>query len=155
MSKKYKITKKDLVIIQNFIDTIPYEDYIEVSKGSRFEVDIPEEHIFLGSKRFTQLDKYFFEWLAQRQKSTNYNFFVIALLHEVGHIMTQDDDNLEQRDILDKIHSFMFDTDLIDERQYNYNYFGFPAEIEATEWAIEYYDNNRQECDKLAAMLGV
>lgn len=157
MSKRYRISEKELEIVQHFVDTIPYTnvDYIEISKGSRFEVDIPEANIFLGSKRFTNLDSYFFEWLETKEKDFKPNYFVIALLHEVGHIITQDKELLSARDTLDKIHGFLFDYGTITEKEYNFSYFDFPAEIQATEWAIDYYKHNLKDCENLALQLGV
>ena len=79
----------------------------------------------------------------------------MSLLHEIGHIMTYDDDLDDTRDILYGVLKLNYKEGKSDITEYNNMYFKIPMEYDATYWGVQYYRNNKEKCDKLIRMLGV
>lgn len=155
MSKRYKMTEKDIETIQKFVDSIPYDDiteYIEIERGYRYSTCIEDANIQVGSKRLTIYDQYFNEF-TQRRFGEVFNHVVIAILHEVGHIMTQDINNSIARAMLEVEYADKEEAGIIDNRQHNFAYFEFPSEIQATTWAVNYYRTHREKCENLKKAL--
>lgn len=154
MSKKYKFTKEDFKIITKWVNENIDED-IEVAKSYRFECDTDNEIIYLSNKRWTKLDEYFDKWYQKQDFYTPINYTLICILHEIGHIMTKDDELLEQGYQLNSMYQFMYEFEAISEEELNFAYFDIPSEKLATQWGVEYYKQHKQECDKLAEMVGL
>lgn len=154
MSKKYRFTTKDFHTINDWVHKFIDED-IQVKKSYRFECDTDEEIIYLSNKRWTKLDEYFDKWYKQQDWYFPINYTLICILHEIGHIMTKDDDLLEQGYTLNQMYQFMYDFNAITEEELNFAYFAIPSETLATQWGVEYYRTHKQECDKLAEMVGL
>ena len=153
MSKKYRFTKKDIIAIQNFVDNI-IED-IQVVKGFAYQCDLEEEMIFLGRKRINKYDNYFMEWLREQPEYTfEVNTIVISILHEIGHFMTYNEEISKQGTLLKGIYGFLQEENIIKKKEHNFRYFEIENEKLATMWGLDYYKNNRKQCDKLAEMLG-
>ena len=154
MSKKYKFTKQDFKAIekwvQDYIDT-----NIQVAKSYRFECDTDEEIIYLSNKRWIKLDEYFDKWYQKQDFYTPINYTLICILHEIGHIMTKDDDLLEQGYKLNKMYNFMYEMESITEEELNFAYFDIPSELLATKWGVQFYKDNRELCNELAEMVGL
>ena len=154
MSKKYRFTKRDFESIKKWIHQ-NIDTEIQVAKSSRFECDTEEEIVYISNKRWTKLDEYFFEWYREQKFYTPINYTLICILHEIGHIMTKDDDLLEQGYQLNSIYNFMYEMESIDERELNLAYFEIPSEKLATEWGVQYFKDNQKQCKELAEMLGL
>ena len=118
--KRKTFSKQDVRLIQDFINEIDSD--IKVYKGSRFECDIYEEKIFLGSKRFSRINELFCNWLSEK---------------------------------IDFIYTFMYENDVITEKEYFKNYFEIPAEFQATMWGVDFYKQNFAFCENLAKALGL
>lgn len=82
------------------------------------------------------------------------NVFLLSLLHEIGHHETMEDltefwdiDSLEKEVIQYKVNN-----NLEGKKPY-FDYFNLPLEYAATEWAINYYNSNKQKLDKAFSIL--
>lgn len=153
MSKRYRFSNKEVEKVQEFIDQLPYDIDIVVSKGSRYECDLEENIICLGSKRYTHYDEEWFKCF--NLKSEMYNSSVIALLHEVGHFITYDPQLNEQRDFLEEMLHLQCTSNSISEKEMNEYYFVLPSEKQASMWAIDFYNENRALCETLAREIGM
>lgn len=153
MAKRNHFNKIEMALIKTFIYEI--DPCIEVFRGRRYEVDIDEEKVFLGNKRFDRISKIFVEHWQPFFQNININWCVLSILHEVGHIMTATDEIRDNRFLLDNIYSFLYSENAINELEYFNSYFDIPAEYDATLWGINYYIQNKEKCDKLAKQLGV
>lgn len=142
--------KKDL--IRKFVKSIDKD--FKVSFTDTFEVDIPEEHIYITFDHDKELDKMYDDFLYE-QFGKRYNVFLMSLLHEVGHIMTYEDELEEGRDIIYGLLKLNYEEGKSDVAEYNHKYFLIPMEFEATSWGVWYYENHKEQCDKLIRKLGV
>lgn len=139
-------------LVRDFVKSIDKD--FKISFVNTFEVDIPEEHIYATFLRNPELDKIYLDFL-ENEFGEKFNMFLMSLLHEIGHIMTYDDDLNDARDIFYGMLKLNFDEDKSDITEYNNLYFKIPMEYEATYWGVQYYRNNREKCDRLIKMLGV
>jgi HD superfamily phosphohydrolase len=154
MKRKYKFSKNDLIIIQRFVNNI--NEDIEIKKSNRWEVDQDELIIYLGTKEPNKQSDYFYEWFAQQDFFTPIDITIVSLLHEIGHIMKgYSAETLEERERLNNIYNFLYTQNIINVKQLNFAYFEIPEELQATQWAVNYYLENKQECEELAEMLGL
>ena len=140
-------------IIQEFIQK-NIDEYIEVSSDCKcFECDIEEEIIYIPIRaEFSETDM-FMRFVEQEYGEFELDPVVISVLHEVGHIMTYDENLDKAREIAVLRMRLNFNNSDLSLEEYNFNYFKLPAELNATNWAIDFYRNNREKCDKLGAML--
>ena len=140
-------------IIQQFIQE-NIDEYIEVSSDcERFECDLEEEIIYIPTKANKEDTDMFMHFVEQEYKEYELDPTVIGILHEVGHIMMYDEDLDKAREIAVLRMRLNFNNSDISLEEYNFNYFKLPAELNATNWAIDFYRNNREKCDKLGVML--
>lgn len=102
---------------------------------------------------FGELEKYHCEWINARYNidlSDPLIYWFFSLLHEVGHHQTMidlTDEDLEfeyfMRELIDINYS-----DQDDNFDSSDAYFSLPAEILATEWALNYMENNEEWVNK-------
>ena len=144
MFKKY--------LVRHFVKNINKD--FRVSFADTFEVDIPEEHIYITFNYDKELDQMYDDFLYE-QFGKRYNIFLLSLLHEVGHIITYEDELEEDRDIIYGLLKLDYEEGKSDIAEYNHKYFLIPMEFEATCWAVEYYENHKEKCDKLIKRLGM
>lgn len=147
-------TRKDLNIITKWINTNIDKD-IKVKKSSRFECDTDEEIIYLANKQFTKEHKYFYEWFKTQPFYTPINHTLVCILHEIGHIMTKDDDLLEESYWTNELYTMLYNSKSITEKEFQMAYFNMESERLATEWGIQYYLNHKQECDNISKLIGL
>ena len=106
--------------------------------------------------RIDWTDKVFNDFLADEFDLINPDIFIISLLHEVGHYMTDNKfnvfDNLYlwsvKQDNLAKLNTI---TDEKELKALEYIYFRLPDEYAATEWAVDYYKSHPQKIAKMTA----
>ena len=93
-----------------------------------------------------------FDDFVQRKFGISVNPFLMGILHEVGHIMTFDEDLDHDRSIL----YFMLQINFKEERWQEYSdmYFQIPSEFEATKWAVNYYLSHKEFCDNFLKEIG-
>ncbi len=150
-------TKQDLINVRKFIHEINDEIVVRISTDKDWQCSLPNYRLYLGAKKQPQwLTNVRLEWYKKQDfYIDNVNMSIISLLHEIGHFETFDvDEWLERNDLTYQYQQEYCDDDTMTMEQLNLKYFEIPNEYKATKWAFEYYKNNRQKCDKLAAMLG-
>ena len=138
--------------IRKFIKNINSE--YRVKYGNVFEVDIPEEKIFITLNKHQEEDEMVQKFL-EKEYGKRYNSFIIGLLHEVGHIETFDEELDEERDLAYGLLKIDFNDGNSDVEKFNDMYFRIPAEYNATAWAVKYYETYLQECQELAKELNI
>ena len=72
----------------------------------------------------------------------------MSVLHEIGHIATYTEDLNTEREFTYLLLQMKYEEDNFVE--FNREYFKIPMEFLATEWAINFYKNNIEFCEKLA-----
>ena len=138
--------------IRDFIKNIN-PDY-RVRYGNVFEVDIPEEKIFITLNKHKEEDEMVQKFL-EKEYGKRYNSFIIGLLHEVGHIETFEEDLDEERDFVYSLLKIDFNNGSSDIEKFNNMYFRIPAEDNATACAVNYYETHLQEGQELARKLNI
>lgn len=88
--------------------------------------------------------------LMQEQFNTQIPEPLLIILHEVGHIMTHSEDLQRERAILLSLMQGVYN---FGPTQGNKIYMNIEAERVATEWAINYYNSNKEKCDKLLEVI--
>ena len=78
--------------------------------------------------------------------------FLTGVLHEIGHIMTFDEQLDRERSILYKLLDIDFDINRADD--FATMYFNIPSEFEATKWGVEYYLSHKEHCDNFLKEIG-
>ena len=135
--------------IEDFIWSI--DDFIDVDfNTSEFCVDIKNECVFIPLNSREEENKMFLDFIGEEYGEYDMDADVLGILHEIGHIFTYDENLAWAREIQTLRLRIDFDAAASDLREYNFAYFRIPAELNATNWAVEYYCNHRQECDNLA-----
>lgn len=102
------------------------------------------------------------EWLTDFIRETfDYevkNYFVITLLHEIGHARTFDDLSIEVDDFCNEEKQKIFDKLLDDNAEFmsdeeekglQYQYWNLPDEFLATKWAVDFAKENPDYIDDL------
>ena len=104
-------------------------------------------------------DEAYNDFLKNEFNLDNPNIFVISLLHEIGHHMTEDDFDdmddiaifVQKQRTLERLATAKSD----EERKImEVDYFKIPDEYAATAWAVDFYTNHRKECKKMVKKVG-
>ena len=157
MARKIKkFTKKDRMLIEDFIHSINNNVKIEISENKRFECDIPNNTIYLGVKNIDkQEQKMFNKWLKLQPEYIQINKKLISILHEVGHFQTFNQILWEERNEQEEVLTRLYDLDLLTYEELNFAYWDMPNERLATMWAIDFYKNNKKYCNNLIKLLKI
>ena len=135
--------------IEDFVWSI--DDFIDVDfNTSEFCVDIENECVFIPLNPREEESKMFMDFIEEEYGEYDMDADVLGILHEIGHIFTYDESLARAREVKVLRLRLDFDAAVSSLKEYNFAYFQIPAELNATNWAIEYYRNHRQECDSLA-----
>jgi len=146
MSKRFRYKNEELDILQSFVETINKE--IDVDKSYRYESDYELKTIYVGNKRKIKGADYFEEW-ATKTFGFTINHNLIAILHEIGHLMTNTEQDLEERTVQEELFQYLKENQFITEKQHQFAYFEIKAEYDATKWGYEYYKNHKDLCEYL------
>ena len=119
-----------LSIIKNFVNSI--DSTIEVGFNHNFCADISEYKIYV-------------EDFVKERFGIVIHPFLIGVLHEIGHLMTYEEELNEQRTIMYALLAYTYNESQYEK--YSKAYFEIPAELAATTWAVEYYKNNTEFCE--------
>ena len=103
-------------------------------------------------------DRYFLEFAKERFNFETECPFLLFLLHEVGHSMTEgdivgivNDFCLAERDrIITRVNDNITEEE---RKKLNFEYFNLPDEIMATVWAIDYMKENPKKIKKMRERL--
>lgn len=99
-------------------------------------------------------DAWFNEFVEERFGYPVKNTFMITMLHEIGHYMTEDDvdgfvynfclsEKYRIQEAMDKAETFE------EARALEWQYFSLPDEIGATAWAVTFAKNNKELLDEV------
>ena len=135
--------------IFDFIKGIDPE--IELEVADHFCADVDKKIVFVGTEDEPEAEELMHEFVKE-EFGVEMDNVLISLLHEVGHIMTQNDEELRDRSILDVVLQLNWtdsDNDIDEDfEKYNNLYFRLPSEYQATEWAANYYREHKELCDE-------
>ncbi len=99
-------------------------------------------YVYKFSPRFKQ-DRDFMNSVKMHNPKVKLNHFMWALLHEVGHHMTEDTFDEEEKDRINKKRFRVMKTQAI------HPYYRLPDEWAATEWAVTYANAHAEEVKNL------
>ena len=111
-------------------------------------VDIENLKILIPIKKRFVDDLLFFDFLFKDYNKFIPNSMIISILHEVGHIKTQD----QEKDIVSFALMSKYEdqnnNNEISNLDYTMHYFRTPREKAATNWAVRYYRKNEKKLKK-------
>ena len=125
--------------IKNIIKAI--DPTIKICFGSRFlECDPVENIIYIPNRYYNKDTRVFKEWYKKHfnEKLTKRETKLVSILHEVGHILTYDEDISEERELNYSLLKLMFECGILTTKELNTLYFENECELNATKWAREY-----------------
>ena len=138
--------------IEEFVETI--DGFIDVEfNTSEFCVDIENECVFIPLNPREEESKMFMDFIGEEYGEYDMDADVLGILHEIGHIFTYDESLARAREVKVLRLRLDFDAAASNLKEYNFAYFRIPAEIYATDWAVDYYNKKKKKCDALAAAL--
>lgn len=144
--KHYKRKQKQMehirkIGIRNFVKEIDKDIKVKFQEWD-MECDIFENTVYIGKPYDKENDRRFGEFIKELNPTCNVPVFLLSILHEVGHIMTyEDDEKLDEKDLLYAAIDLKIQSGA-DLDACVAEYFRIPLEREATEWAIEYAMNH-------------
>ena len=144
--------KSKISIVKDFVKQIN-PDY-RVKYSNQFECDPIEEIIYINFKHAEDANNLFSRFCIE-EYGKSYNAVLISLLHEIGHIETFDDDLDEERGNRYALLQVLWELSDIDRETLHFEYFRLPSEIDATNWAVDFIENNAEMCQKLLKELGI
>lgn len=126
--------------INNYIDNYVSEWGLTSQLDTDFAYDPVEDIVYWSvvvSEKNSEDFKEFFESLGCVVKA---DVFIYSLFHEIGHSQT-----LEY--VSEEDYNYSWDRKA-DPEITNYEYFRLPNEIVATQWAVDYINNNAEEIEE-------
>lgn len=135
-------------LVRCFVKSV--DKNIDVESDNRFCVDIDAEIIFVPQKLNDREDEVWSNFLKEEFK-VDYDRYVMSLLHEIGHVETYTEDLNTERELIYFLLQMKYEEDNF--KDFNNEYFKIPMEYIATEWAIDYYRNHKDKCDRFANLL--
>lgn len=138
---------KGKMVLENKIEKILKPFGVKVAMYEKFFYG--DGWVFFTPFEDPSIEKHHSRWIAKNynvEMNTN-TYFLFSLLHEVGHHMTIKDITEEDLNYEIFCRNVLHCADNSPE-EINEAYFNLPAEILATEWALEYMLNNPKWCIK-------
>ena len=133
--------------IVELIKSIDENIKVVFHKGA-LECDIEENTVYIGNELTDEEDELFLDFVKELNPRCNYNAFLMGILHEVGHLLTYDEDLDQDRDDQYAIMQIAYKFGLCDTDTLNKEYFKIPLELNATQWAIDFAIANQSRMDK-------
>lgn len=123
--------------------------------GREWMYDTVKETIDFQTDLTDWTDDLFNAFVTKEFGLKNFDTFVISMLHEIGHYMTEDE--LTEMDILKSGCGKIRVAEVIqspnatqkDKEKAEMKYFMLPDEYAATAWAVDFYNENREACEKM------
>lgn len=155
MKNKCGYSKKDLQLIRSFIKEIDKNIKVRISPAGNFECQLTIGKLNIGNKKMDKKQRVLWqEWYEQQEFYVGkVNKRMISLLHEIGHFQTFNFEEYALRNSQEYILIEEYCKGTLSEKELNFAYWNMTNEYKATKWAIEYYRNNRNRCEELAAIL--
>lgn len=146
--------RKEKKLIKDFIESINPE--LKTYYQDVFECDMYEDEIYLGKKEYTYETEMFMNWFKKEfPLCQECHWWLISLLHEIGHIETYEEEMHDNREISYAILKMAFECGDHTIEEMNIAYFQIPSEYEATYWGASYYLSNIDKCNALLSQLNV
>lgn len=134
--------------IKKLIKSINKNIKVVFHKG-QLECDTINKIVYVGSKNSDIVDRLFSDFVKENCSECKYNAFLMGILHEVGHIMTWNEELDKDRDEQYLLMKVAYKLGLYDADTLNKEYFKIPLELNATKWGIEYAMSHRRKMNKL------
>ena len=136
-------------VIRQFVKSIN-PDY-KVYKNRYWSSDWQNGKIWIPKpyKNYLDISDIYFKYFLIEKYNISPNLYIISILHEIGHLQTETQELSDERAMIYATLEWQYENKMINEEQYNKQYFEIPAERLATEWAIDYYKNNSKTINKL------
>lgn len=135
--------------VTQFINSIVPEVDV-IFEDNEFCVNVEERIINIGVDPDPEGDRLIQEFVFN-EFGVAMDSFLIGVLHEIGHIMTYDEQTFNEGTAMYYLLEMNYDAMRHDE--YSIMYFNIPSEYKATEWAVKYYTMFQEECDKFMDMI--
>ena len=134
---------KGKMVLENKIEKILKRFGVKVAMYNQFLYS--EGWVFFTPFESPALGEYHRAWIAEKfgVEMSESAYFLFSLLHEVGHHYTLGsltEEDLKYESFCREVLSYSDDT----PKEVNEAYFNLPAEILATQWALEYMLNNQE-----------
>lgn len=136
--------------VRAFVDEINPSIKVRITRDEFYAI-CDKNLINVSTQENTYGDWVFCNFIKKRF-GIDINPFLIGILHEIGHIMTYDEQLDSERSILYYLLQIDYKSDQIEE--FSDMYFQIPAEFEATKWAVNYYLSNKDFCDNFLKEIG-
>lgn len=143
MTKEEKLLKKYLKICQRFCDDNGFNVSVKWDKDFGYYEDSEEVGVTLVSDERSQ---WFMENAFNRGLSYDCGDFIASFMHEIGHHFTLDKISRKQDRIINKRKRKLNGN----KRKHNFKYFNILDEVLATNWAIDYINNNEDIIEQFA-----
>lgn len=149
--KHYKRKQKQMehirkIGIRNFVKEIDKDIKVKFQEWD-MECDIFEETIYIGKQYDEENDRRYKEFIGELDSHCRAPVFLLSILHEIGHIMTyEDEEKLDEKDLLYAAIQLKMDAGE-DMDECVAEYFRIPLEMEATQWAINFANDNPKLID--------
>lgn len=136
-------------IVENFVKNINPNITIKWD-SEEFCADTDELTVCVGQVYHNYEEQLFLDFV-EKEFGIIMDIFLVSLLHEIGHIETFDEEIDEERTLFYSILMASYEEDKIEE--YNEKYFRIKSEYNATEWAVNYYLDNKELCDEFISQI--
>ena len=137
--------------VKAFVKTIDPEIKVTMS-GNEFFCNVEDKVINVPLMSDPEGDRLIYDFVLDKF-GVAINPFLIGICHELGHIMTYDEQIDNERSIL----YYMLQLNFKEENYEDYTrmYFSIPSEFAATEWAVNYYITHKEFCDYFLKEIGL
>ena len=149
LSGSYQLTEIHQSI-KRFIKSIDPDIKLNMS-GNQFFCIIEDKLVNVPFTRDAIGDKMMYDFVCE-EFGVSVPPFLMGLLHEVGHVMTYDEQIDKERSILYYMLQLDFDSERYEE--FTTMYFYIPSEYAATEYAVNYYLSHKEYCDNFLKEIG-
>lgn len=152
MAKKLKGIKKLNKAITELVEPFGIS---EAKLGTDFAYYFTDEHIEFQMTCGDWTDELFDKFVEEEFGFKNPYPFVLSILHEIGHHNTWEEIDDDVYDIIlkkkERIAKIIQNKKNSREKKIaaDLEYFNLPDEYAATAWAVDYFTQNRKECDEM------
>lgn len=131
-------------VLNNFLQKNGFDCSAAYDVKADSYYDIDNEEITLGGKPDEEADRIFIKYLEELELNGEWNISLMTFMHELGHHMTLHLLSEEEEDESAKIKFFcgIISENFGDDEGACNMYFRCPEEAIATEWAVDFINNN-------------
>ena len=125
--------------IKKFIKEIDKDIKVKFQKWD-MECDVYEDTVYIGATYNKRTDVLYENFVKTLNPDCDVPVFLLSILHEIGHIMMYDEEDMEEKDMIYGLLKTALDNDPsqdLEDRCVK-AYFRIPLELKATQWGIDY-----------------